>query len=313
MRGLELAERYFGTFAPVLVSGLPYSVESRLAFGFVGPGSECLGFDDELSRDHDFGPGFCVWVPADLWDSYGGELARRYAALPREFLGERREESELAGQRVGVFRTESFYRTYTGLGRAPQGVAEWLRIPEQLLAIVCSGEVFRDPSGQFTRVRNAYRGFYPEPVVRKKLAANMAVMAQSGQYNLGRCLARHDLVAADVARGEFLCAAMASLHLLARTYMPFYKWSFRSLRERAHVPAPICDVVGRVAAAPVAKVSSEDVELLCSVVLRGALALGWATCGSDFLLDAATSMWRGIPNEYLRGRPLNEGAFSHGM
>lgn len=79
------------------------------------------------------------------------------------------------------------------------------------------------------------------------------------------------------------------------------------------MPAPICDVVGRVAAAPVAKVSSEDVELLCSVVLRGALALGWATCGSDFLLDAATSMWRGIPNEYLRGRPLNEGAFSHGM
>ena len=162
-------------------------------------------------------------------------------------------------------------------------------------------------------MRNAYEGFYPEPVVRKKLAANMAVMAQSGQYNLDRCLARHDLVAADVARSEFLCASMAALHLLSRTYMPFYKWSFRSLRERAHVPAPLCDVVGRVAAVPVAKVSSDDVELLCSVVLRGALALGWAACGSDFLLDAATSMGRGIPNEYLRERPLNEGAFSHGM
>ncbi|MEE1208506.1 DUF4037 domain-containing protein [Parafannyhessea umbonata] len=313
MRGMELAKRYFGTFGPVLVSGLPYSVESRLAFGLVGPGSECLGFDDDISRDHDFGPGFCVWIPADLWDTYGSELARRYATLPGEFLGEKRKESELAGQRVGVFCTESFYRTYTGLGRVPQGVAEWLRIPEQLLAIVCGGEVFRDPSGQFTRVREAYQGFYPELVVRKKLAADMAVMAQSGQYNLGRCLVRRDLVAADVARGEFLCATMAALHLLSRTYMPFYKWSFRSLRESAHVPAPVCDVVRRIAAAPVAKVSCEDVELLCSVVLRAALALGWAASESDFLLDAATSMWRGIPNEYLRSRPLNEGAFSHGM
>lgn len=254
-----------------------------------------------------------MWVPADLWDTYGSELARRYATLPGEFLGEKRKESELAGQRVGVFCTESFYRTYTGLGRVPQGVAEWLRIPEQLLAIVCGGEVFRDPSGQFTRVREAYQGFYPELVVRKKLAADMAVMAQSGQYNLGRCLVRRDLVAADVARGEFLCATMAALHLLSRTYMPFYKWSFRSLRESAHVPAPVCDVVRRIAEAPIAKVSCEDVELLCSVVLRAALALGWAASESDFLLDAATSMWRGIPNEYLRSRPLNEGAFSHGM
>jgi hypothetical protein len=51
------------------------------------------------------------------------------------------------------------------------------------------------------------------------------------------------------------------------------------------------------------------VELLCGVVLRTVLALGWATSDSDFLLDAATIVWQGIPNSYLRERPLNEGAY----
>lgn len=309
MRGMELARRYFGAYEPTLVFGLPYSVERRLAFGLVGPGSECLGFDDDASRDHDFGPGFCVWVPRELYADWGEELARRYDALPKEFMGQRRVETALAGQRVGVFETESFYRTFTGLEHEPQGVAEWLRIPEQFLATVTDGEVFSDASGQFSRVRRALQGFYPQDVVRKKVAANMAVMAQAGQYNLWRCLRRGDVVAAGTARTEFLQASMAALHLLAGTYMPFYKWSFRSLSERAHVPEPICALVSRIAAAPVADVAQADVEALCGVVLATVQALGWAAGDSDFLLDAATAAWQGIPNDYLRERPLNEGAY----
>ena len=309
MRGLELARRYFGSFEPAFVAGLPYSVERRLAFGLVGPGSECLGFDDGLSCDHDFGPGFCVWVPRDLYAEWGEGLARRYEALPKEFMGVRRVATPLAGQRVGVFETEAFYRGFIGLERAPQSVSEWLRIPEQLLATVTCGEVFCDPSGQFTGVRRALEAFYPDEVLRKKLAADMAVMAQAGQYNLGRCLRRGELVAADAARTEFLMAAMAALHLLSRRYMPFYKWSFRSLSQRAQAPAPVCGLVEGIASAPVERVSLDDVERLCSVVLGVALALGWTTTESDFLLDAATSMWQAIPNDYLRTRPLNEGAY----
>lgn len=313
MKGIELAAKFYGEYGSVLVSGLSYSVESRLAFGLVGPGSECLGFDDELSQDHDFGPGFCVWVPHDLWDECGEELSHRYASLPREFLGYRRTEMPLAGQRVGVFQTEAFYRNFTGLDRAPQSVVEWLRIPEQLLAIVTGGAVFKDMSNQFSQIRSVYEDFYPESVIRKKVAANMSIMAQSGQYNLQRCLARHEVVAANVARSEFLCAAMAALHLLSGSYMPFYKWSFRSLSERAYVPAPICELVRKIAMAPVSRVSQADVESLCGIVLRCVLALGWATGDSNFLLDAALSIWQGIPNDYLRERPLNEGAFSNDL
>ena len=87
MRGLELARDYFETYgAPMLHAQFP-DWEDRLAVGLVGSGSECLGYDDEVSQDHDFEPGFCIFLPEeDVLDRRTAfQLERAYAKLPAEF------------------------------------------------------------------------------------------------------------------------------------------------------------------------------------------------------------------------------------
>ena len=63
------------------------------------------------------------------------------------------------------------------------------------------------------------------------MAARTALMAQSGQYNLERCLKRGERGAAALALSEFVQNGLSLLFLLNRRYMPYYKWAFRAAGE----------------------------------------------------------------------------------
>ena len=59
MQGLELAKRYYEEVGRPMRDAEWFW--AWLREGLVGEGSECLGFDDAISQDHDFGAGFCLW------------------------------------------------------------------------------------------------------------------------------------------------------------------------------------------------------------------------------------------------------------
>ena len=74
MKGLELSRAYYEEYGKSMIDTQLAQYKPYLAAGLVGEGSECLGFDDELSTDHDFGPAFCLWVPEELYAKAGTEM-----------------------------------------------------------------------------------------------------------------------------------------------------------------------------------------------------------------------------------------------
>ena len=58
-------------------------------------------------------------------------------------------------------------------------------------------------------------------------------MAQSGQYNYKRCIDRQETGAAQLAMAEFVNATLKVIFLLNKKYIPYYKWSFRALKDLA--------------------------------------------------------------------------------
>ena len=232
MRGLELARAYYVTCGkPMLEAQFP-KLLPHIAVGLFGSGSECFGYDDDISRDHDFEPGFMLLLPGEDVVSRRDAflLERAYAKLPREFLGLRRGLMQpVGGARHGVIRTADFFREKIGVSDGALTVGQWLSTPEYALAEAVNGAVFFDGPGEVTAIRR-YLSAWPEDIRKKKLAGNLLMMAQSGQYNYLRCIRHGETGAAQLAAVEFVRHGMQAVFLLNRVYMPYYKWSFRAMR-----------------------------------------------------------------------------------
>lgn len=233
MKGLELARGYYEAYGkPMLENEFP-ELKPCLAVGLAGSGSECYGYDDLLSEDHDFEPAFCIFLPEEaVVDRRRAFLLERaYAKLPKEFGGFCRNRTDpVGGSRHGVIRTADFFLLKTGTADGVLSAEQWLTLPEYALLEATNGAVFEDPYGEFTTIRQRL-SYLPEDVRRKKLAGHLLLMGQAGQYNYSRCMAREDRAAAQLALFEFAKSALHCVYLLNRRYMPYYKWQFRGLRE----------------------------------------------------------------------------------
>lgn len=233
MKGLELSERFYYEYGEAMIKKSFAEIEQYLAIGLVGSGSECFGYDDEISQDHDFEPGFCIFLPDEnLVDSRTEfALERAYAKLPQEFMGYKRSRlSPVGGNRHGVMRISDFFKKKTGDENADIPTEGWFCLSEQFPAEATNGKLFCDNLGKMTELREKI-AYMPEDVRLKKLAGNLLLMGQSGQYNYSRCAKRGESAAAQLAVGEFVNSALKVIFLLNKKYMPYYKWTFRALKE----------------------------------------------------------------------------------
>lgn len=261
--GLKLARAFWTQMGKPMIAAKYPQYAGHIAAGLVGHGSECYGFDDAYSQDHDFGPRFCLWLTDEDYAAIGEQLEADYEALPRKFsvdaqghvTFEAHARSDASGafpsagagspvtpraqganRRDGVFRIGDFFESITGYRTAPAQTAphEWLMLQESTLAAATNGEVFADPTGLFSKTRQGFKNM-PDDVRLALISKRLGMIAQAGQYNLPRSLKRGDGAAAWLSIHEFV-QATASLVFLVNVpmvvgYMPYYKWQFAALRK----------------------------------------------------------------------------------
>lgn len=234
LKGMSLAREYYESFGKQMIHEKFPEYENRIAIGYVGEGSDCFGFDDLLSMDHDFGPGFCLWVTEETYQKIGSRLQEAYEQLPSSLHGITRGQSVFGEKRTGVQTISGFYQSITGYSKGPHTLEEWLLTEEWKLATATNGCVFHDPEGIFTNIRcyllSARYDCSISQEAResylRKLSQELITFCQYGQYNYERLIKREDKPGARLCANHALEAAVHIIYLLNHRYSPHDKWLF---------------------------------------------------------------------------------------
>jgi hypothetical protein len=215
--GLQLNEAFYTEVVAPLMTPWPHAA-ARLGFG-----SDVLGLDTERSTDHGWGPHVVLLVEPDAVDDAIHVIDR---GLPVEFRGWPVRygwddhpvrhyvvidtlSSWLGGQ-LGVDPTQDLRNV------------EWLLIPQQKLLEVTSGAVYRDDTGELTRVREAL-SWYPPQVWLWMIASQWRRIAQEEAF-VGRAAEVGDDLGSRLVVSRLVRELMRLWFLFHRRYWPYMKW-----------------------------------------------------------------------------------------
>lgn len=310
MKGQQLAHEYYLQYGAPMIEAQFASVADRIAVGLVGHGSECFGYDDDTSSDHDFSAGFCMWLTDEDYAAFGQDLAAAYMRLPQEFEGVRLTHTGMDSQTYrGVMRISDFYRPYIGDPQPPASNRQWLAIDSVYLAEATNGVVWRDDLDAFSRIRRELLR-YPNDIRLKKLSAHLLLAAQSGQYNFARCHQHGEHGAAVLALNRFAEHIIAALYLLADRYAPYYKWVLRGLSDfdLGREALPLLSAL--LQSAHTADTFGQDAALvdeLCAMVVRTLREADLSAAPNDYLEPHAYQVRRHIVDPELRAMHIMAG------
>lgn len=307
MKGLDLSRKYYELYGREMIAALFPSYAGRIAVGLAGAGSDCFGYDDEVSRDHDFGAGFCLWLTDGDYEKIGFDLIRAYGELPDSLDGIAKAKVFPDGSRhFGVMKISDFFLPLTGSTGAPENLQQWLSVPDSYLACAVNGEIFRDDLGIMTGIREEISNGMPEDVKLKKIAARAIGMAQSGQYNFPRCIKHGEYGAAALALSEFVRETAALAYLLNGKFCPFYKWALRGMKD-LELFADMSDELSDLLTEKTDASQIEKTEKIAERFADYFRSEGLSKCADNYLEPHAYEIRNRIKNPILRNAHIMEG------
>lgn len=241
---IDTSRRFFEqVLRPILAEHHP-QVLQETAFGVFGYGSEVLGLDDEYSRDHHWGVRVNALMSEAAFARREAVLETLQANLPESFEGHSLREGYSASAAIEPDSLADYLTRTIGLTHAPQTFEEWLSIPEEDIIHIVNGEVWLDPSGEFTALREHFSEYYPEPVRLRRIAHWCRFFSGMGVYALKRALLRDNDYYANITFSRALRLGVQIAFMLDRRYFPYDKWTmafFKRLPRMAQPLQPIVD------------------------------------------------------------------------
>ncbi|MFC0328969.1 DUF4037 domain-containing protein [Paenibacillus sepulcri] len=224
MLGIELCRRFYAEIVePVMDTLSPVSYSATL----IGPGSEVLGFDTEMSRDHDWGPRVYLFLherDLALRETIRALLDQR---VPPSFYG-----FPIDIKMTVITTVPNFIRGHlaTDITRSLE-LVDWLTFPSQNLLEITRGEVFRDDDGQLSALRHTF-AFYPRDIWLYLMASGWQRIGQE-EHLMHRSGFVGDELGSAVIGSRVVRDIMNLCFLMEGQYAPYPKWfgtAFRRLK-----------------------------------------------------------------------------------
>ncbi|MCC6613231.1 MAG: DUF4037 domain-containing protein [Anaerolineae bacterium] len=260
--GAELSRRYYEEVVrPILDDVFP---GLRHDATLIDSGSEVLGFDTPISRDHGWGLRLRLFVSEEDYaraaESIVETLRQR---LPLEFLGwptsyvKGDDGSWMADARANgpvdhlvrvttsarMLRADLNYEWQPG---AVIAAGDWLTFPQQKLRAITHGPVYHEGLGDAGAMRTAFR-YYPRDVWLYLLAAGWTRIGQEEAF-VGRAGQVGDELGSRLIAARLVRDLMMLCFLIERVYAPYAKW-FGSGFARLGCAAALMPLFERVLAA----------------------------------------------------------------
>jgi hypothetical protein len=235
---------------PILEKHFP-EITAAAAFGLFGYGSEALGLDDEYSRDHHWGVRIDALLPESVPEKGQQKIKATVSSnLPQTYRGHSLFSAYQESAGLALDTLPGLLQRTIGLRRAPLNDVEWLQIPEEDITHVINGEVWHDPLGDFSAVRQILKAYYPEPVRLRRIAHWCRYFSGMGSYALKRALLRDNVYYASIAFSRAVKWAIQLAFMLERTYYPYDKWIMVHMVALPRLGEPLKPLVDEAVSLP---------------------------------------------------------------
>jgi hypothetical protein len=252
IKGLELNKGFYADIVkPLLDKKYPNLAYTAALLGY---GSDVLGFDTEISMDHNWGPRLQLFVDdknliPELNNYFSFELPVLYKNFPVNFSKAGYDGTvrmEFTGKKpvnhlIEIITFEDYLKNNYLIDKTNHFIyKDWLHFTDQNLIEITSGSVFHDGLKKVNNTRGELK-FYPLDICKLRLAVVWNYISNKEAF-IGRSAALNDYIGLRINANRIINYLIKILFYLENKYIPYSKWFGHSFKQ-LNVYSSVGDIV----------------------------------------------------------------------